>query len=296
MGPGFKYHVATIAAIFFALTVGLVVGSLTVSPRLVHGYEGALKGLRTTLNQDINEKSAEVSRYREGLHAILPIALKHKLDGAGVVVIITGHYSDTLTAVENALHMADAHVVGAITMADPMISQGQAIKDAITQLHTYYPNAPQTLAGVIARFDRAVAYGEDPQTGIIAAMQKAGLVSISSSGYDGSPAKFVVIPGGSRGLHPDRVQNLDIPIVQDLKGINVRVVVAEPVDAAISDVPTYQAENISVTTVDDVDKSIGQFSLVYGLLGSSNNYGEKSSAHALSPTPASPDDQLTVSQ
>ena len=239
MGPGFKYHVATIAAIFFALTVGLVVGSLTVSPRLVHGYEGALKGLRTTLNQDINEKSAEIARCKEGLHAILPVALKHKLTGANVVVLITGHYSDTVSSVNDALHMAGAHVVGAITMADPMISQGQGLKDAISQLRSDYPDAPQTLAGLIARFDRAIAFGDDPQTGIIAAMQKAGLLNITSSAYDGSPAKFVVILGGSRGLHPDRVQDLDIPIVQDLKGINVRVVVAEPVDAAISDVPTY---------------------------------------------------------
>ncbi len=296
MGPGFKYHVATIAAIFFALAVGLVVGSLTVSPRLVHGYEGALKGLRTTLNQDITEKSDQVSRYKTGLHAILPVALKHKLSNANVVVVVTGHYSDTLTSVDDALQMAGAHIVGAITMGEPMIGQGQELKDAITQLHSLYPAAPQTVAGIIARFGRALAYGDDPQTGIIAAMQKAGLVDTSNGGYDGTPAKYVVILGGSRGLHPDRVQDLDIPIIQDLKEINVRVVVGEPADAAQSDVPTYQAGNIDVTTVDDVDKPLGQFSLVYGLLGASNNYGEKQSAHALTPTPATPEQQSTVSQ
>ena len=57
MGLGFKYHVVTIAAIFFALTIGLVVGSLFGSPRVPQTTMIAIEALKKS--QAVLEKNTQ---------------------------------------------------------------------------------------------------------------------------------------------------------------------------------------------------------------------------------------------
>src|SRR5437588_9396652 len=92
LGPGFKYHVTTISAIFFALAVGLVVGSLYVSPRLADRQTRAIESLRKTFNKTIADQQAELTHYQQYAAHVTPALLRDKLIGADVAVVQTGDY------------------------------------------------------------------------------------------------------------------------------------------------------------------------------------------------------------
>src|SRR3954447_25228852 len=87
LGPGFKYHIVSISAIFFALTIGLVVGSVFVSPQFANKQQNLIMRLQQTLNSDIEQNRREIAQYKECVATISPLALKGKLSHAVVAVI-----------------------------------------------------------------------------------------------------------------------------------------------------------------------------------------------------------------
>ena len=284
MGPGFKYHVATIAAIFFALTVGLVVGSLTVSPHLVNTYKGALKGLQSTLNTDINEKSVQISHYQKLLDQVMPLALSHRLKGQGVAVIQLGDSSSALQAVQTVLAMSDAKEVETISISsnlDVSDSQLQVTLDNLTQDGNVLPDSRNALVSAIAH---GVIDGGNPSDGVISELDKAGILHVENDSYLGKPLHDIVIVGGSRGDHPDRFSEVDMPLILAFQSLGARIVMCESLNARVSDIQQYEDAGVDVATIDDVDTRMGQFSLVYSLLGEKDDYGVKSTAHALMPS------------
>lgn len=284
MGPGFKYHVATIAAIFFALTVGLVVGSLTVSPHLVNTYKGALKGLQSTLNTDINEKSVQIAHYQKLLDQVMPLALSHKLKGQGVAVIQLGDSSSALQAVQTALAMSNAKEIETFTVSsslDVPDDQLQVTLNNLTQDGDVLPGSRNTIVSAIAH---GVINGGNPSDGVIAELDKAGILHIENDSYLGKPLHDIVIIGGSRGDHPDRFSQVDMPLILAFQSLGAHVVMCESLNARVSDIQQYEDAGVDIATIDDIDTRMGQFSLVYSLLGEKDDYGVKPTAHALMPS------------
>lgn len=111
VGYGFKYHVATIAAIFFALTVGLVVGSLFVSPRITVQQTRQIERLRNDVNRDIVITRTEKDRDEKALSAFVPAALHGKLAGVSAAIVQTGDYPEAAASIREALTQGDAHVL-----------------------------------------------------------------------------------------------------------------------------------------------------------------------------------------
>ena len=111
MGPGFKYHIVTIAAIFFALTAGLVVGSLYVSPQVADGQKRAITNLRETINKNVADQRAEIERYQKFVAAASPILIQNRLKGEPVAIVQTGDYPEATEKVRAALTQANARIV-----------------------------------------------------------------------------------------------------------------------------------------------------------------------------------------
>ncbi len=283
MGPGFKYHVATIAAIFFALTTGLVVGSLIVSPRLVKGYAGALKGLRITLNQDIENKSVQLSQSQKFVRTLLPLALQNRLEGQSVAIVQTGSSSESLQSAEEALKMAGARISAVITPRQSMDVSQADLQASLQQIAAGYPGMPLNRTELAARMAKALLHGDDPQNGLLVQLQRGGLISLNNDSYDGSLARYVVMLAGGRGLNPLRIQRVDAPLAAALIKQGAVVVMAEPQNTEVSDVPLYHNLGLDIATIDNMDTRMGQFSLIYALRGHKDDYGQKSTAHALLP-------------
>jgi hypothetical protein len=289
LGPGFKYHIVSISAIFFALTVGLVVGSVFVSPQFARGQETAIKKLQTTLNTDIEEKRQELKQYEECVAAISPLALRGKLGHATVAIIQTGDYPEAASRANEAIAMADPGGIIHLTV-NPILDQGsEEVRRRLANLHATDPLFPADRDGLIQRIASLLAQGDSLSTPALPQLEREGIVRLTSDDTYAVPIKMAVIVAGSRNAGSMRTTRVDVPLIRALLKQGISVVACEPRDAQASDVPTFHALKVDVSTVDNVDTDMGQCALVLAFSGERGDYGVKPGAvHLLPLSPPAP--------
>ncbi len=166
MGPGFKYHVVTIAAIFFALTIGLVVGSLFGSPRVPQTTVIAIEALKKS--QAILEKNTlDVKQERDtlqtSLHQSLPFALKGRLSGLSLAIVQTSADASGLTNdIRDTLTQAGARVVSITLLERPFNQPDELLLPRLTEQRVGNNRFPADRAELVARFASILQSGESP--------------------------------------------------------------------------------------------------------------------------------------
>ncbi len=277
LGPGFKYHVVTICAVFFALTVGLVVGSLTFSPYVARSYSSTLRGLKSRLDQDLNDKTVEVDHLKRALSAALPVIIKDKLAGRTVAIVQTGDYPEEVNGIRDTLKLAGAQVVSIITVERAAARPEADVDRILAPLSADDPRLPTDREGFVAAIASTIAKGDTPNGGILSALERGDLLTLESGTDAQTPAGAVVLLAGSRE-DVGRPAIVDQLLVSALQKQGVMVVMCEPERAAVSDVPSYRSLGIDVATVDDIDSDIGRIALIYALRGAKEDYGVKPGA------------------
>src|SRR5579871_5186784 len=116
LGFGFKYHVVTVAAIFFALTVGLVVGSLLVSPGVAKQQSDTIANLTREVKEGIKVKDQQIDHLHKCLAVAVPALIKERLKGVTVALVQTGDYPEATAHAKEALEQAGAQVVSVTTV------------------------------------------------------------------------------------------------------------------------------------------------------------------------------------
>lgn len=283
MGPGFKYHVVTVAAIFFALTVGLVVGSLFVSPQVADQQKRALRLMQTKLDKDLDSQKRQIKRYEEFVNSVAPALLRGKLTGSTVAVLITGDYPEALAQVRESLHLADAKLLSITTIAKSWDRPDALLSANLAQAKASDPTLPPDRAGLCAALAQALAKGGAEAEATLTALDRADLVSSDRTSDYQTPAQYIVIIAGSRSAETDRIGNVDKPLIEALQKQKLTVVMGEPEDALASDIAAYHALEFGLATIDNVNTDIGGCALVFALLGDKDDYGVKVTAKRLLP-------------
>lgn len=289
MGPGFKYHIVTISAIFLALTVGLVVGSLFVSPHSANQLRKTIDALRVTQNQALakNDDLNRSLRHKdEFITSVLPSLLKNQLKDQAIAVIQTGDYPDAGSAAHGALQMAGAHPLVAFTIEHELDRADALLQTRLTKLHESDPRFPDSRAALIEAVARTLAHGDSGADGIMPLLAKNGFITAGDGADFVTPVSYAVIVAGSRLEGGDRVTNVDQPLIAALQRVGIKVVVCESSDALESDVAAFQGLNLDVATVDNINTDIGRYALVLALRGDKDDYGEKVTAKHLIPATA----------
>lgn len=285
MGPGFKYHVVTISAIFFALTVGLVVGSLTVSPRLVRSFSGALHNLNVTVQQDLAAKRLQVANYQKFLSKALPSLVQKRLLGQAVTIIQTGDYADPIPAIQQAVTDAGGEVVSVVTVQHLLADDGPLLDQKLAQLHVDHPRIPTSRTQLLSTLATTLVNGDNPTDPLLPILQDAGVLNFQPTLSQQPICHRFVLLAGSRTDPTDRVTNVDAPLIADLQRLHAIVVMAEPQNALVSDVPAYHSLGVQIATVDDVDDYIGLYSLMLALESNKvGDFGVKPTAKDLTPS------------
>ena len=283
VGYGFKYHVATIAAIFFALTVGLVVGSLFVSPRITVQQTRQIERLRSDVNRDIVLTRTEKERDEKALSAFVPAALHGKLAGVSAAILQTGDYPEAAASIKEALIQGDAHVLSTTSTLHFMDRPDELMLPDLqsrAQLQAGFPATREELADRIARL---IVRGDNPADSGIAQLEREGILRSEQGGDYSTGARLVVIAAGSRSEATERVARIDALVIKALQKYGATVMMAEATDAHSSDVDAYKRLSISVSTIDNIDTDIGRGSLVFAFGSDSGSYGIKPTAADLFP-------------
>ena len=286
MGPGFKYHIVSISAIFFALTVGLVIGSVFVSPQVADRQGRAIGRLQQTLNSDVEETRRDNARYKECVGAISPLALRGRLKGGAVAIIQTGDYPDAATSASEGVAMGDPQGIVHLGLTGSLDRSDDEVRRALVDLHAANPRIPADRDSLLQVIAQALARGDSPADPILRALDREGLVHVTQDDNFALPVKMVVIVAGSRSPESQRAGRVDAPLARALLRQGISVVICEPQSATSSDIPSVLGLKDDLSTIDNVDTDIGQCALVLAFGTPHGMYGVKPTAVRLMPLPA----------
>ncbi len=116
-----RYHIYSLAAVFFALALGIAIGTsfaknssgTTKERRIIQRYENSMWIMKRELEKascDVAQKEVLAKSSEDFCRAVLPGILTGKLAGRNVAIVQTGDYDDLSGSVKHALELAGATV------------------------------------------------------------------------------------------------------------------------------------------------------------------------------------------
>lgn len=285
-----RYHIYSIAAVFLALAVGIVIGaslarSFPSDPsghHTIQRYEQDMRTLREAILQahdTATKREAAVKASQDYCRALMPSVVKNKLYWRNVAVIQTGDSDDLTGSVKQALTLAGAQVTCTVDISPKFpFSDPAEISKALDSTglgSTYDSKADQD------RLFRILA--ETICTGkfsyFVPKLEKAGVATFSGSCE--VPCSLIVVVGGATSAASTRMQDLDALLVPSMANQGVTIVGCETSDAGTSYVPAWH--KCGIATVDNAENAMGQICLIYALTGETANFGTKDTADRLIP-------------
>jgi hypothetical protein len=282
LGYSARYHAASLAAVFIALAVGILIGA-GLGGNLLNDTEKRLQdSLRSDL-EDARSQSddlrAELAREHEFEDQVYPVLVGDRLAGSSVGVIalgdLPGGVSDEIqTALEpTGADLAQVSVVRSPPNAEELARQlkgsgfGPIAKD------------PARLEALGRRLGQQLARGHGQL------LQRTREVLLSRSSGEGKDLDRVVLvrslPSDISPEQRAQIDAFDTGIVDGVRSTGLNAVAVEETGAEESSVPWFASNDVA--TVDDVDAVAGKVAMVFALLGANGDFGVKDTADSLLP-------------
>jgi hypothetical protein len=211
-----RYHVLSIAAVFLALAVGVVLGSTTLSRSLLSGLNNENEELVAQVNDLENEKNAQAARLADAdgfAASVGPMAVRGRLAQRTVVLVTT---ADANPADRDAVKALVANAGGTVTgelqlteaFSDPR--RADQLKDIVVRLlpaGVQLPTAadPGTLAGgllgpllVISKENNKPQASPEETAAALTGLTEGGFVK-ASQGIQPAQLAVVLTGGAARG-------------------------------------------------------------------------------------------------
>lgn len=276
-----RYHIASLVAVFLALAIGLVLGTIVVE-------RGFLDKQRTTLVQslqtDYSALRSENTQLKRDLgrdHAFASDAALLLVDGAlkgrTVLVIANTGRADTLSYTRDALREAGADVAVATFRSAAFGTADVRVADALSSVVTSPGPGGGTLAGSAAAsiaVEWAGGAGSSPVTDLLVKRGQLTFENITP----GRRPDGVVLLASFDGKADAALVGLAAAIQRaGVTGVGIET---QASTAGVADA----SRGAGLSTVDDVETPEGAVSLVYLLSGrASGHFGTKPGATAAYP-------------
>ena len=280
----YRYHALSLAAVFVALVVGLLLGVAIGDQGLVSSAED---DLRRNLRSDVSEARQEAAdlrgqldrrrRYEEATFAPL---VDGRLSGRRVTLLFLDERSEPIFQhVRDALQPSGGELAFSATLRLPLDLEGLAEAASGTQFADVAED-PELLRGLGRRVGTQLVRG-----GRLLRSLKDPLLASSSGELGPAEAIVVVRTPGDRLDDADERRQVDALVDGILTGIRARrapVVGVEETSTEPSQIPWYRDHGIA--SVDNVDDVAGRASLISALAGEADGaYGVKDTRDALIP-------------
>ena len=303
-----RYHIVSLAAIFLALALGIVLGATKVSSPILAGLQSdktdlsAQNDTLTSQNVNLNNRVNSDDKFAG---AVSGLAVRGTLPAANVVLFTTFDADPgDRDAVVSLLTRAGAKVTAQLQLTAAFVDpqNASAIRDLAAKV---LPAGAQLPASTSAGANAAGLLGSvllTDKTGKTAssAEASAALSAFSGAGYlqatgTVTPGRLVVLltgPAETGGSEADKAGML-ADFAAQLKSTAGGVVVAgrqgsEGATGAVGVIRADTAKSAAVTTVDDVDTTTGRLATVLGLVeqngGGVGRYGIANNAQGQIPS------------
>lgn len=279
-----KYHIVSLVAVFCALGIGIFVGSNLVGDDI---FADQQKQLVTRLEEEFNllreqnrdtESQLAVFKdttddYRLFCEQISPLIISDKLAQQSVAVIQMNTSVPTEKVVKT-LEDSGAEIAYSVSFDWKIQPDWNLFKLPDDKKSASKKENYKRLAEQISTYLRS---GTD--TPELKALRESGFLSVS--GTPGNAVHGVVILEGSNEDNTELLTNFNTPVVDSFVKGGVKVVVGESQGMLFSTLEAYKLR--PVTTIDNIDSSIGLTSMVFSLTGKEGHYGTGHTADRLIP-------------
>lgn len=275
-----RYHVASLAAVFLALTVGLILGT-AIGDR--SGLDKRQQQLLRSVQEEFDSLREQNRSLARQLKAGQPLegdsALRYakgRLQGKRVLIVSgTAGLPAGGTDLVALLRQAGAEVQTVWIRRAGLGTDDQAIRDRLSSLIGSAP-PEQMLASIESSLPgQLTRQGGGPLT---KALQDGGVLAIEPPELGGADGVILMYSGAvDQGL-ADLVA-----LAWGLQQRRMPVVGVERTDAALSSIPTFS--DVGISTVDNIDRPSGRLSAILVLSGRGviGHFGSKESATAPMP-------------
>jgi hypothetical protein len=276
-----RYHVASLAAVFLMLVVGILIGVGISGRGFVDDAErDRLNGKITQLQEQVDAANADVDDLERRQKAAedfvkgaYPALVENRLAGKRVAVLVLGSVDQTLSFVQRALEDSGARLVRMRAVTLPLRLQSvEAALNAKPELGGYVGD--DQLGNVGRDLGRElVAGGETP---LWDALAGEIVEERSDFGDKADPADGVVV---IRTAEPQGGESSRFlaGLYRGPGSTGVPVVGVEPSRVEQSAIPVFQRHSLS--TVDGIDTDLGRLALVLLLAGpEAGDYGIRDTA------------------
>jgi Copper transport outer membrane protein, MctB len=286
----FRYHALSLAAVLFALALGVVLGVAIGDSNLV---SSAKNGIVENLESEISQTRTQAGRLQDQLTAeqafangLYPLAVHELLAGRAIGLVFLGGSSNTInTLVRTAVAQAGGNVPTVVAVREPLDLPEISHEAAGTH---YAPLASST--GLVESFGdligrQLVSGGPRVDRELISRVRTSLL-----SAFDGQLMRLeglVVMRAEPASMSADQSEAsaaFESGLLAGVVAAGVPVVGVELSGTVPSQIPWYRGKGIS--SVDDLDNLAGQAALDYVLAGSRGTFGGKATADSLLPSAA----------
>ena len=289
----FRYHALSLAAVLLALAVGVVIGVAIGDSDLVSsaksGIVANLKEEVSGAQQHASSLSAELSSEKTFVNDLYPIAVHGLLSGRSVGLVFLGGSSNRVNElVRDAVTQAGGDLATVVAVREPLDLAGIG-RGAEGTRYAALGSSP-TAAGTSTEGEEA-SQGKEGEVdsqlverfgAIIAKQLVSGGQSVDRelisrvrgrllTAFDGQLGKLqglVIVrsdPTSETPIQAKASAAFESGFVGGLAAVGTPIVGVELTSTEPSQVPWYQGKDIS--SVDDLDATAGQASLIYALDG-----------------------------
>ncbi len=284
----YRYHALSLAAVLFALALGVLLGVAIGDSNLV---SSAKSGIVSNLNSEVSASRKQAAELQQRLSVqetaakgLYPLAVHELLAGRSIGLVFLGETSDEIdTLVRGAVTQSGGAVTSVIAIREPLNLGAIAHEAAGTRF--------AGLEGSVTLINRlGVVVGHQlvsggPQVGrdLLSRVRPSLL-----SAFDGQLSRLdglVVVRAEPTGMTPaesEAAAAFESGVLSGVAAAGVPVVGVELTGTEPSQITWYKGKGVA--SVDDLDEITGQASLDLALAGARGAYGVKGTADSLLPT------------
>lgn len=262
-----RYHIVSLVAVFLALTVGLLLGSIVVERGLLSSQQTTLvQGLQSEFDS-LRTESAGLRTENAALRAfsdeVAPVTLQGVLAGRTILVLASTEAADTAAQASEAARLAGGTVAVATLSAPSLALSDPAVLTAVASalgVSTSSVDATRVIGVLAAEWTTP----GDPRT-LTRAMAAAGSLKLAGLGATAT-ADGIAVAAAFGGI-PDQA------------AIGLARAMAGPTRFAVGVGTTNREDGVAAAAriaglsgVDNVDTPVGRVSFAWVLSGRASGY------------------------
>lgn len=281
MGYSARYHMASLAAVFLALAIGILIGS-EFGDDVVSSTRNNLENSLTEDLEDAQDRADELAQEldlsEDFAERIYPTLVGDRLADRQIGIVAFGDIPGNLAAeIETALEPTGGELVAVGVVREPadLAALGDDLSGTGYAAVEDDPELAETLAMELG--------GELVTGGTLLELAQAELLDRASGTFGELDGVIVVRdqPEDLDAAERASVGRLEAGLVDGLLASGADVVGVETTAAETSSIPFFEATGIA--SVDDVNLVAGQVAMVFSLLGAQGSFGVKDTADRLLP-------------